>query len=59
MDKNKATEIAFKNGYKKGAMDVLGFIELTMNEMGYVDNIDLELLKKKYTENENDRTTGD
>lgn len=49
MDGYTATEIAFKNGYKKGAMDVLEFIELTINEIGYVDDIDLELLKKKYT----------
>ena len=56
MNEYDATEIAYKNGYKKGAMDVMEDIKkyLTPKKMGlfnynYIDFI-FDEIKKKYTE---------
>ena len=61
MNEHRATEVAFKNGYKKGAMDVFADIERTLPNdfpfLGTAVAVYLAELKKKYTkestENEN------
>lgn len=67
MDRHDATEIAFKNGYKKAAREIFEEIEKYMvvfgdrNLSSFFRGISYKAfaeLKKKYTENENDRTTG-
>ena len=53
MNEPDATEIAYKNGYKKGAMDV--FEEIEKLHLHVTNEFDLRRyaeLKKKYTEGE-------
>ena len=63
MNEHRATETAFKNGYKKAAEDIFAEIELALNlsrcygDSGiyfeYSLEPDIAELKKKYTEGEN------
>ena len=57
MKEHDATEIAFKNGYKQGAMDAFAEIEKILRYRGLMGRLNVTALysdyvelKKKYTE---------